>query len=344
MLSRVANSLYWMVRFIERADNLARLLEVNERLLLDLGRPDSSDLDALWRPVIASSGDEEVFDTAHPDGRRREAIEFLTVDRSNPNSIASCIDQARENARMVRDQLAESLWEELNGLYLFVNSPGGAAMVLSNSTGYYERIRRATHAFHGIASATTLRGEAWDFMDLGRHLERADKTTRFLDITTFIEREPDRFGLSIDEHWLAILRSCGGLGAFRVKHRGRFTRSNIVDFLILAPDFPRSVRFCANRIDECLHAITGTPRGGFGNRAESLAGRLLSDLAFSSCNDVLEGGLHDYLDGLQRRLNEIGNEVFRAFVLMPEEVDRRPPIPAASVSASVKWQMQQQQQ
>jgi uncharacterized alpha-E superfamily protein len=344
MLSRVANSLYWMVRFIERADNLARLLEVNERLLLDLGRPDSADLDALWRPVIASSGDEELFDTAHPDGHRREAVDFLTTDRSNPNSIVSCIDQARENARTVRDQLADALWEELNSLYLFVNSPAGVSMVRTDSTAYYERIRRSTFAFHGIAAATTLRGEAWDFMDLGRHLERADKTTRFLDITTFIERDPERFGLSIDEHWLAILRSCGGLGAFRVKHRGRFTRSNVVDFLILAPDFPRSVRYCVDRVDQCLHAISGTPRGHFGNRAESLSGRLLSDLAYSTCDELIDGGLHGHLDRLQGRLNEVGEEVFRAFVLMPEEIDQRPPIPASSVSAVVKWQMQQQQQ
>lgn len=344
MLSRVANSLYWMVRYIERADNLARLIEVNERLLLDLGWRDTAGLDALWRPVIASAGDEELFDTAHPDGRRREAIEFLTVDRSNPNSIVSCIAQARENARMVRDQLAEALWEELNGLYLFVNSDEGAALVRADSTNYYERIRRSTYAFHGMAAATTLRGEAWDFMDLGRHLERADKTTRFLDITTFIERQPDQFGLNNDEHWMAILRSCGGLGAFRVKHRGRFTRRNITDFLLLAPDFPRSVRFCADRIDECLHKIAGTPRGGFGNRAESLAGRLLSDLAYSSCEEVMEAGLHGYLDSLQQRLNDVGEEIFRVYVLMPDEIDVRPPIPASSVSAVVRWQMEQQQQ
>ncbi|MCH7228941.1 alpha-E domain-containing protein [Haloferula sp. A504] len=344
MLSRVANCLYWMVRYIERADNLARLIEVNERLLLDLGWKDAAGLDALWRPVIASSGDEELFESAHPDGLRREAIEFLTIDTDNPNSIVSCIGQARENARMVRDQLAESLWEELNGLYLFVHSTEGAALVRSNSTAYYERIRRSTFAFHGMAAATTLRGEAWDFMDLGRHLERADKTTRFLDITTFIEAQPDHFGLTADEHWLAILRSCGGLGAFRVKHRGRFTRRNITEFLVLAPDFPRSVRYCAARIDECLHAISGTPRGGFANEAESLSGRLLSDLAFSSCDDVLALGLHGYLDGLQQRLNAIGEAVFRAFILLPDEIEQRPPIPASSVSAVVKWQMEQQQQ
>jgi uncharacterized alpha-E superfamily protein len=333
-----------MVRYIERADNLARLIEVNESLVLDLGWRNHSDMDALWQPVIASSGDEELFHSSHPDGHRRDAIEFLTIDASNPNSILSCIAQARENARMVRDQLAEALWEELNGLYLFVNSSEGSQFVRYNSTAFYERIRRSTHAFHGVATATTLRGEAWDFMDLARHLERADKTTRFLDITTFIENQADHFGLTADEHWLAILRSCGGLGAFRVKHRARFTRRNIIEFLVLAPDFPRSVRFCADRIDQCLHAISGSPRGSFVNRAESLSGQLLAELAYASCDDLLDAGLHGYLDDLQAQLNRVGEEIFKTFVLLPEEIEERPAIPASSISAVVKWQMEQQQQ
>lgn len=344
MLSRVANSLYWMVRYIERADNLARLIQANERLLLDLGWRDPAGLDALWRPVIASSGDEELFDSVHPEGDRWEAIHFLTVDRDNPNSITSCIGLARENARMVRDQLAEALWEELNGLYLFVQSPESEAMLQSDASGYYERIRRATYAFHGIAAATTLRGEAWDFMDLGRHLERADKTTRFLDITTFIEKRIDDFGIGIDEHWLAILRSCGGLGAFRVKYRGKITPENVIRFLLLSPDFPRSVLYCSKRVDLCLHAISGTPVGGFSNEAESASGRFVGDLAYTTVEEVLESGLHGYLDTLQTRLNEIGEEVFSTYVLLPEQIAERPPLPASTVSAVVRWQMQQQQQ
>ncbi|BCX46228.1 alpha-helical domain with a conserved Er motif [Haloferula helveola] len=344
MLSRVANSLYWMVRYIERADNLARLIEVNEQLVLDLGKIDRETLAALWRPVIASTGDEELFDEAHPDGQQSEAIHFLTVDRENPNSIASCVALARENARMVRDQLAEALWEELNGLYLFVNSDEGAWKLANDAAGYYEQIRRATHSFHGIAAATTLRGEAWDFMDLGRHLERADKTTRFLDITTFLERRIDEFGLTVDEHWLAILRSCGGLGAFRMKYRAKFKPRNIAEFLILSSDFPRSVRFCVDRVDQSLHAISGTPRGGFSDDAEIKSGQLLSALAYASIDDVLDGGLHVYLDSLQTRLNDIGEEIFRTYVLLPEQIEDRPPIPANTVSAVVRWQMEQQQQ
>lgn len=343
MLSRVASSLYWMVRYIERADNLARLIEVNEQLVLDLGRIEPEVLDALWHPVIASSGDDELYRETYPDGHQREAINFLTVDRNNPNSIVSCVAQARENARMVRDQLAEALWEEVNGLYLYVISDEAQNTFSYNPAQYYETIRRATHTFHGVAAATTLRGEAWEFMDMGRHLERADKTTRFLDITTFFDTRLEEFGLTIDEHWLAILRSCGGLGAFRGKFRGRFTPRNIAEFLMFSSDFPRSVRFCVDRVDQNLHAISGSPRGTYSNDAEMYSGRLLASLAYAAPDEVLSQQLHGYLDELQTHLNEIGDEVFKAYVLMPEEMER-PPIPAETVSSVVRWQMEQQQQ
>lgn len=344
MLSRVANSLSWMVRYIERADNMARVIEGNERLVLDLARSDLTGTDALWRPIIKSSGDEELFAKSYPRGGARDAVRFLTSDRGNPNSILSCIGLARENARMVRDQLAEALWEELNGLYLFLNSSDGERLLAADPTSYYEMIRHSTHAFHGIAAATAVRGEAWDFMDLGRHLERADKTTRFLDIATYLEEGAEEDALFGDDHWLAVLRSCGGLSAFRVKYRGKFKPRNIIEFLLLAPDFPRSVRYCVERVDACLHAISGSSRGGFSNDAERRSGYLLSILAFGSCEDIMATGLHTYLDDLQGKLNGIAEAIFRSYVLLPEQIDQRPAIPASSVSAVVRWQMEQQQQ
>jgi len=344
MLSRVANSLYWMVRYIERADNLARLIEVNEQLMLDLGRVEPESVSALWRPIVLSTGDDELFEESFPSGSKNDAIFFLTEDRSNPNSIVSCIASARENARMVRDQLAEALWEELNGLYLFVVSDESSTMLANDPASYYETIRRSTFSFHGIAAATTMRSEAWDFMDLGRHLERADKTTRFLDITTFLESREQELAVTADEHWMAILRSCGGVGSFRSIYRGRFSPQNITDFLVFSPSFPRSVRFCVDRVDASLHAITGSSRGSFSNDAEREAGRLVSSLAFGSCKEVLESGLHGYLDELQLKLNAISEAIFETYVLLPDQIDERPSIPASSISSVVKWQMEQQQQ
>ncbi len=344
MLSRVANSLYWMVRYIERADSLSRLIEVNGQLLLDHERLDSERLRAFWKPIILSTGDETLFSEFYSDAGSAEVIRFLTSDRRNPNSIVASIAQARENARMVRDQLSEELWEELNALYLFINSREGEALLAVDPTRFYETIRRATFTFHGIAAASIARTEAWEFMDLGRHLERADKITRFLDITSFLPEPEAPVNGAATFHWTAILRSCGGLGAFRAEHRGEPSAESVVSFLMFSPDFPRSVRFCVDRIDRNLHRISGSPRGTCANDAERYSGRLLSELAYGSTAEIMDKGLHLYLDELQGRLNTIGEELFRTYVLLPDASDKRPPIPAANMSAVVAWQMAQQQQ
>ena len=344
MLSRVANSLYWMVRYIERADSLSRLIEVNGQLLLDHERLDSERLRAFWKPIILSTGDDELFSEFYSEAGSVEVIRFMTSDRRNPNSIVSSIAQARENARMVRDQLSEELWEELNALYLFINSREGGMLLSGDPTRFYETIRRATFTFHGIAAASIGRSEAWEFMDLGRHLERADKITRFLDITSFLPDTEKPVNGAATFHWTAILRSCGGLGAFRAEHRGQPSAESVVNFLMFSPDFPRSVRFCVDRIDRNLHSVSGTPRGTYSNDAERVAGRLLSELAFGSTDEVFGRGLHKCLDELQERLNSIGAELFRTYVLLPDSTDQRPPIPAANMSAVVAWQMAQQQQ
>ena len=186
MLSRVANTLYWMVRYVERADNLARLIDVNQQLLLDSERLDSDRLRGFWQPIILSTGDEETFSPLYDEAGSAEVIRFLTDDPRNPNSITSCIALARENARTVRDQLSDDLWEELNSLYLFTRSEEASRLIASDPTRYYENIRRAAVTFLGIAASTTSRDEDWDFMELGRHLERADKTTRFLDVASYL--------------------------------------------------------------------------------------------------------------------------------------------------------------
>jgi uncharacterized alpha-E superfamily protein len=342
MLSRVANTLYWMVRYVERADNLARLIDVNQQLLLDSERLDSDRLRAFWQPIILSTGDEESFSTLYDQAGSAEVIRFLTDDPRNPNSITSCIGLARENARTVRDQLSDELWEELNALYLFTSSDEANRLIAFDPPRYYENIRRSAVTFLGIAASTTARDEHWDFMELGRHLERADKTTRFLDVASYLPDDADS-AQSAALHWSAILRSCGALGAFRAFER-TITARGVVDFLIFSKNFPRSVRYCIERADVCLHRISGTPRGSFCNDAEREAGRLLSDLNFGVTDDAFAMGLHRYLDGLQTRFNTIGESMFESYVLMPERIQVCPAAEFRSSSALAAWQQQQQQQ
>ena len=264
MLSRVANTLYWMVRYIERADNLARLIDVNQQQLLDTERLDSERLREFWRPIILCTGDEEAFFRTYRHAGSHEVIRFLTDDPDNTNSLVSCIELARENARMVRDQLSDDLWQELNDLFLFSRSQEAAVLLRIDPSRFYQNIRRAAFTINGIATSTTSRSKGWEFMDLGRQLERADKTTRFLDISSYLNTD---HGATENEaskaaalHWTAILRSCGAIGAFRAA-RHSFTPREVIDFLVFSDEFPRSVRYCVDRIDTSLHRISGTPRG-----------------------------------------------------------------------------------
>jgi len=348
MLSRVANALYWLVRYIERADNLSRLIDVNRQMLLDHESLDSERVRAFWKPIVLSTGDEKLFGELYDGEGSGEVICFLTSDRRNPNSIVSCIVQARENARTVRDQLPDDLWEELNSLYLFVNSEVAEAQLRVEPHRYYEGVRRASQTFFGIAGSTMARTEEWEFMELGRYLERADKTTRILDITSFLE-ETGGDTTTHSLHWGAILRSCSGMGVFRAEYPGQMTPELVVRFLIFSAVFPRSVRFCLGRVDECLHRISGTAAGTFSNDAERIAGQLLATLNFGMPAKVIGEGLHLFLDELQDRFNEIGEAVFKTYVLMPDLLKPRsggsgkapPPVPLPTL---VELEQMQQQQ
>ena len=345
MLSRVANTFYWMVRYVERADNLARLIDVNQQLLLDSERLDSDRLRDFWQPIILSTGDEEAFNTLYDKAGSAEVIRFLTDDRRNPNSIISCIGLARENARTVRDQLSDELWEELNALYLFTRSEDATRLIVSDPARYYQKIRRSAETFLGIASSTLSRNEAWDFMELGRQLERADKTTRFLDVSSYLPGGPEGVESASHGilHWTAILRSCGALGAYR-GFKQIINARGVVEFLMFSKDFPRSIRFCVEKADISLHRISGTPRGTFSNEAERENGRLLADLNYGSTEEAFATGLHDYLDALQGRFNRIGRAIFESYVLMPEKAQISPVPESRSPSMLSLWQMQQQQQ
>ncbi len=343
MLSRVANTFYWMVRYVERADNLARLIDVNQQLLMDFERLDSERLKGFWYPIILSAGDDEAFNALYSEAGSAEVIHFLTDDLNNPNSIRSCIAQARENARTVRDQLSDELWEEINSLYLFLRSDAARDLLASDAARFYQNVRRSAETFLGIAASTILRNEAWEFMNLGRYLERADKTTRFLDVTSYLGGEDGVSGAPGVLHWSAILRSCGALGSFRSVKR-EISAREVFEFLVFSKDFPRSVLFCMEAVDAALHRISGSQRGAFVNEAERLSGRLLADLTYGSPDEALAMGLHAYLDSLQLRFNDLGEAIFESFVLMPERFEVPTGLHSGSTSAISAWQMQQMQQ
>ncbi|MBL9214300.1 MAG: alpha-E domain-containing protein [Opitutaceae bacterium] len=317
MLSRVANSLYWMSRYLERAENIARLVDVNLQLLLDFRNLDDTVLTAHWLPIVQSSGDEETFRRLHGRTTGQTVTEFMVFQPANPNSIVSSVDQARENARMVRDQITVELWEEINRLYLFLHSPRARELWRGSPSDFFHTVRNGSLLLQGLTDATVVRNEGWSFIQAGRYLERADKTSRILDVrhaSLPAHGAPASANQAEALGWSAVLRSCSAWDAYKALHGAEIQPELVAEFLLLSDEFPRSVRFCVDRLDEALRSISGTAAGRFCNDAEKLAGRLLAELRFSTAEDIFEVGLHDYIDVAQSKLNAIGDALFQAYI------------------------------
>jgi uncharacterized alpha-E superfamily protein len=317
MLSRVANCLYWMSRYIERTENIARLVDVNLQLLLDLRNLDDERLAEHWMPIVQSTGDEEAFLELHKKATGQAVTEFLVFQPENPNSIVSSICQARENARMVRDQISIEFWEELNRLYLFVRSPEARKVWRQSPSEFFQQIKSAALHLVGIGYATILRNEGWWFSQAGHFLERADKTSRILDVRyqSLPERgAPETISQTEALGWSAILRSCSAWDAYKSIHGADVHPRYVAEFLLFNEDFPRSARFCVSELNAALRHISGVRSGRFSNEAEKLAGRLEAELQFSTVDEIFDQGLHSYLDLFQSKLNSIGAAAFNAYM------------------------------
>jgi uncharacterized alpha-E superfamily protein len=320
MLSRVANSLYWMSRYLERAENIARIVDVNLQLLLDFRDLNDKTLAGHWVPIVQSTGDETAFFALHAKATGQTVTEFLVFQTENPNSIVSSVAQGRENARMVRDQITLEFWEELNRLYLFLRSKAFRDMWKSSPFESLQEIKACSLHLQGLTDATMVHNEGWHFMRVGRFLERADKTTRILDVRheTLPKRGvPAQVSQTEALEWSAILRSCSAWDAYKAIRSAEVSPRLVADFLLLSEDFPRSVEFCVGMLDAALRAISGSPAGRFNNRAEKLCGRLLAELQFSTIEEIFETGLHDYLDVIQQKLDSVGEALFDAYFFQP---------------------------
>lgn len=320
MLSRVANCLYWMSRYLERADNTARLVDVNLQLLLDYSRLDAKALAGYWMPIVQSAGDEELFASLHAKATAQNVTEFLVFQPDNSNSILGAVAQSRENARMVRDQISVELWEELNRLYLFLYTPKAKKLLRSSPVEFFQEIKGSSLHLQGLIDATVPHNEGWHFIQVGKFLERADKTSRILDVrhTTFPERgAPAAATQASALEWAAVLRSCSAWDAYKSSYGAEVLPAQVAEFLVLSDDFPRSIRFCVQRVNRCLRDISGVADGRFSNDAEKLAGRLLAELQFGTADEIFEVGLHTYIDVLQTKLNAIGAALFQAYIFQP---------------------------
>ena len=311
MLSRVADSLYWINRYVERAENISRFVEVSEAMALDCP-PGSAEP---WLPLIDASGDRELFDELYPAGGPEQVVEFLVRAEANPYSVVNCIAIARENARQIRDVITTEMWEQLNDIY----------WTLLDSEGFWKQqpqeqlrdIRRACQLFYGITDATLSRDLSWHFSRLGRLLERADKTTRILDVKYFLLLPtPDEVGGVLDElQWISLLRSAGAYQMFRQSQQQAIEPKAVAAFLLLDPIFPRSVRYCLERINETLRIVRGQAVPGAPDELECLSGLTLARWSYTSIDELIAGGLHESIDDLQSDLNRLHDLVEQRYFI-----------------------------
>lgn len=336
MLSRVAGSLYWMSRYLERAENMARLLDVNLQLLLDFGNIDDQALKEHWLPILRSAGDEELFFQLYEDADSENVTEFMTFRSENANSLLACIANARENARQVRDQISIDMWEILNEAYLFVKSKDAREVWDSGASGFYDQIKRFSHLFQGLTDSTFSRDEGYEFIQFGKFLERADKTSRILDIKYHIllPRVTDVGGAVDTAQWQAILRSTSGIEAYRRFYVTEILPAKAIEFLMFSESFPRSIRYCLERMDIFMHRISDTPRGQFSNEGERRFGKFLNNLNFTTVKDVLNQGLHEFLADVQREITAIGEFLYQTYMY-------HPPV---DMAAEIRFHQQQEQQ
>jgi uncharacterized alpha-E superfamily protein len=312
MLSRVADSIYWLNRYIERAENVARFLDVNLNLLLDM----PSGMQQQWKPLVSTTGDIDFFKEHYGEFTAKNVIQFLVFDRDYPNSILSCLQSARENARSIREIVSSEMWEQVNAFYMLV-SKANQHLSLPDLNALLTDIKESSHLFAGIMDATMSHNEAWNFGQVGRFLERADKTSRILDVKYFMLLPSSAdVGTSIDEiGWMVLLRSASAYEMYRKRStQHRITPAGVAEFLILDPEFPRSIRFCLFQVEQSLHQITGTPLGMWRNPVERNVGKVRSELEYVTISEIVSTGMHEFLDRLQGQINIIDHHIYEEFL------------------------------
>ncbi|MCZ8154922.1 MAG: alpha-E domain-containing protein [Leptospira sp.] len=319
MLSRVAESVFWLNRYIERAENYSRFIDVNHQLSLDLNH----DFPNQWLPLVYTTGDADEYNKKYSEVNPANVIKFMTFDEENPNSIYNCLSRARENARTIRENISTAMWEVLNEFYLSVKDYRKTYMdnpetrgdgISSDLSEFLSSVRRNCHSFYGCSDATIAHDEVWNFSLLGRFLERADKTTRILDMKYFILLPSVQdVGSTLDLlQWLSLLKSASAHEMYNRVYK-KVHPNDIAEFLILNDTLPRSIVFCLQEIEESLDKISGTKEGLPKNEAQIATSKYLTSLRAESIESIFDKGLHEYLDLIQIELNQIGEKIVERF-------------------------------
>jgi len=309
LLSRVADSLYWIGRYLERAGHTSQLIDVR----LDMGLDRRSDA-AGWdfARVYAAV---QVGAAPPPPTSPAALSDALVFDAANHGSVLACVTAARENAAQVREEISSDMWEQLNGLFLRLKQARAEGGWSARPHYVFRLVIDGIHLFEGVADETMGHGEGWQHLQLGRFLERAGATAALVDLHF---RSESVLPPSHAE-WLGLLRSCSALEAYCRCYTADLRPERIAEFLLLNAEFPRSVRFAAARVESALRAIASLTTGGAGGRAERLAGRLHASLDYGQVDEILSEDPHEYLETISRYCAQIHSAVYQSYITYPIE-------------------------
>ncbi|EGV32429.1 protein of unknown function DUF403 [Thiorhodococcus drewsii AZ1] len=309
MLSRVAENIYWLSRYVERAENTARIVTVNANLLMDLPKGIAPG----WRPLVDITGANPLFEEHYKDYGERQVVRFLIGDERHSGSILSALAAARENCRTIRDFVPREAWELLNELYLFARGEVSKGTTKSGRHAYLKHLVQSIQTMSGMLSGTMLHDQGYDFLHLGRFLERADMTTRIIDVRSanLLPEETTELRPFETIQWVSVLKSLTGYQAYRRSEQVRVQRGPVLRFLVQRPEFPRSVCFC---VDSLQSNLTKLPRN---EGALRVAGRLKRTLEGVEPRRLNQQQLKLFVDDLQVGIGELHDEIARTWFPPP---------------------------
>jgi uncharacterized alpha-E superfamily protein len=304
VLARAADSMFWLARYMERMDNVARLIEASQAMA---GMAEGAEE---WRSALVASGCDEGYFEKHEEATAIDALRYLAFDPDNPSAILSCLERARANARAMRTMLTSDMWEAVNGSWLEGRRLDAAAFESARIGETLDWVKTVGTRFYGAYAGTMLRSEIYWFTRLGTFIERADNTARILDVKfhLLLPRDEGIGGAQDYYQWTAILRAVSAVRAYQWVYRTEVKPWNIADLLILRPEMPRSLRACYDQIDAALAAISES-HGGRRGECHRLAGALAAEVRYGRIEDVFARGLHQYLTHMIDRTVRLGAEI-----------------------------------
>jgi len=313
MLSRTADHLYWMARYIERAENMARVLDVTYNMSLVPNAAESEA--ALWEPALQIAGNIEAFEARYDTYTAANVIHYLAMDEENPSSIFNALRSARENARAVRVALSAETWENINALWLEFGQFFGANLAESGLSAFCDWVKSRSHLFRGVSFGTMLRDDAFRFVRLGTFIERADNTARLLDVKYhLLLPDEEEIGGAVDYYeWSAVLRSVSAFQAYQKVFSDTIEPWRVAELLVLRDDMPRSLHACFDEITPILEQLSGRRN----SECRRIAGELHARLHYGRMDEIFQEGLHEFLEDFVTCNNNLGVEIQRSFLNAP---------------------------